>query len=320
MPVRVLFSYGFTGTGPKRAGWTESHWHLGAGTILAALPEAISFNTARLNVCGVNVELLSIRLGVPGPPAITQIVKAGEVVAGNIAPESAPVPISVGGKPLRTDIPNTSLQYRFFSADGRAKNYYLCGIPDDVIATMPPGPALNDIPVWALRFGTLWGRLSGTVGGTPPGTWGYQARRPSQAHPVLDVQQIEAAPTRIRIVVAGGGVSRPVADGGGFAVEGQRVQLFGMTPALPGAPIPNGIWRIHALESLNGGSRTGVVLRGTDLYDAANVRDPGSVRFVSYELLAYSRYSTPNQTSRKRGGRATAARGRSRPRLTLRGR
>ncbi len=320
MAIIAVFKYGFTGIGRKRAGFAEKHYHTQAVNPQDAAADAIKLSNARINICGRNVEFLSIALVELGGQRRSMPIIAGQTFEGAEKIKTAPTNMAeVGVAPARSatsDLQDISLRQVMEYTPARKKSVYLAGIPDAIMRTSDPGPDFAAVE----GFGTRWCRWRDVIlsAGQATKIWGFQSRKATSMYDVVAVSNVVEEPFWIRVDIAGAGIAKGTVPES-LVTVGDKIQVRGMRPVRDGDAVPNGIWKVVEVVALAGG-RTGYVLRGTSPYDAMHVHDPGKVQFVAHEILPYQSFGLTEQSRRKRGGRSTAAAGRSSHRQILRGR
>ncbi len=313
--IRTTFIWRPVGTGPKSYDITETHWHIAAGNALGAVDEAVRLANLRTNLMGRNVEMVSVRLSDDAVLRDSILVLPATATDGDTRLKTFST-----DKDLRADQPNSAVLLRLLNSPGIWKNMYLAGIPDDVIVTgdttsVPPvaaGPNFDVNQPFRRRYNAWKAAISNAGAGANP-IWGFRSRIFQPPRVIKDWSNAAPGVARLQFTIDAPAIARPAPPGGVVQV-GDRVQIrLASAPASPIGP-PRGIWIVQTILSLGGGTEYQYTLRNTEAFDSALVINPGTVEYVHFGYLPYADVQIRHQTTRKRGGRRTAARGRSRRR------
>jgi hypothetical protein len=302
MPVKCVLGWGFNDVGPKRPGFSEVHFYLGAVTTTkdpALQAAAFNLMNARTQLMGANVRATVLRLSLPGIPRKSTTIYAVPTGSGP-SPLSQYAQLSQGN----CDIPNTSLAVTLKSALNQSRTMYLAGLPDFLIKTGATcGPDFGHAGL--LGYQALWNSWRDLL---LSGTWGFYCLNllpNGQPAPISFWITMTAAPFNIAFVLPN---SSPYVPTVGSVVH-VRGALMGVT----GAPRPIGNWRIKSVSAFDAGNTT-FELDQSSGYQAALIQMPGTVESVIRGYQPYTDMGNLLQTTRKRGIGPVRPVGRKKPR------
>lgn len=185
------------------------------------------------------------------------------------------------------DVPTSSIQFRMYAADSRAKNYWMGSIPDLVMRTNPDGVDISNSSLWNTRYG-LW------KAEIMSGRWGFRARTLPATDPLI------AGVGLVRRGV-GLGVLGVVTNGVAIFGQGQRVQVRGFKGISRATPRLAGLHVVDTVDSASLAGQTVYFLRGTEALDDQAYDLPGSIQKVDYEAVAVAEVQPYRQGRHKRG-------------------
>jgi len=299
MPVRTIFDFTMSGTGPKTYGWTEVYIYTGtAPTLQSIIAPVENLARARVQLLGSNGELKSVRLSDESILRDSLIL----LTTGQGGGHTTGVP-AVSDWNLTCDIPNTAVLCRLLSSPAKRRNLYLAGIPDTIIATSPAGPELA-VASAIQRFNVFSAELTGApmnVVGLG-NNWGYRGRKTAGIvnTPILRWGLEPAGGTNLVAYVSSAEPS---------LVAGAKVQVSNVLMRPRGLPKPIGIWYIQE-PLVPAGGQQGYILSGTEGFDPASIDVKGKLIQVDFDYFPFTQFSLAGQVTRKRGVGSVRPRGR----------
>lgn len=303
MPIKVVLGWAFNDVGPKRPGWSETHFYLGGATTTADIGlnlDTVAFMNARTQLMGSNVRATMYRLSLPGQRRRSKVVYAVPTGAGTSPLVQYPA-ISQG----TSDIPNTSLMATLASALGQTRPIYLAGLPDVLIKTgTPTGPDFGAAGLSGYQ--AIWYQWLAFLFN---GKWGFRALDALPAGQPQEISfwdQAVDSPFNIRFILPNNAAYKPAV--------GEIVHVRGVLMGVTGAPRPIGNWKIRSVEAFDA-DNDAYTLDGSSAYQAVLIQIAGTVEQITRSYVAYDSMMNLLQTSRKRGIGPVRPRGRSRPRV-----
>lgn len=282
--------------GLGRSTFTEAHYSrsyvdIGNSNFLA---NALALAAARVALFGDGVVLLRIRLSRTDQPRnIYNMPLIGVVTSVNPVPIFNPV--------VDADIPNVSVQLRANDGTGHNKNMYLAGIPEGAV----------EIAGGTAQYVTLTGSLVNafnTYIAQLQANWSFRVKSP--VLPAIQVQTLNilSAPVPgIQIVTNAPLTSQP-------STLPFTVNLSGFRRSNSRIPGLSGLYTCVQIAANPTGGAFGYLLSSTELVPVANFAKLGTISVSGYQYAPYFNINVVKAGTRKRGGRAGLALGRSRSR------
>jgi hypothetical protein len=185
------------------------------------------------------------------------------------------------------DVPTSAIQFRMYSADGRAKNYWQSWPPDAIMRTNPDGVDVTGSAVWLGHYNTWRAEMKS-------GKWGFRARTLAATDPYIDVLGLSRRQTGL-------GVLGAVVNGAPTIPVGQSVQLRGFIPDNRAIPQLNGIYTIDNIDTTSLTGQSIYFLRATEQFDPDAYKTFGTIQRVAFEAVAVNEIQPYRQGRHKRG-------------------
>lgn len=294
MPVEVLFKFKWDGTGQKSYSMTEPHVYNADPDDLETLADTVR-------------DVYNLRAKMMAENVICQGFRISRIGVFRDYYNETPFDVEGGGKGIsknggqsgfKADVPNVALQCAVSSGTSRHSNLYLSGLPDALLGTdndpaVGAGPYYDRCPNWLKAFNSYRVKLYG-------GSWGFWALLDTVRHPILTWGQTADAPFQLIATLA------QTED---FAEVGDTIKIRGVQMKYKGAPKLNGEHKVVAKAV--GSGTVDYTLKGTEGMDLNLIVTDGTAETITHGFFPYTKIVPANQTSRKRGGSSSRARGRS---------